>query len=51
MNQLDYSQEKVFVGVRDVFRPFLDDLIRVHNLERTFDLGTRCILMLFEMTP
>lgn len=51
MKQLDYSQEKVFIGVRDVFRPFLDDLIRVHHLERTFDLGTRCLLMLAEVTP
>jgi len=51
MKQLDYSQERVFIGVRDVFRPFLDDLIRVHHLERTFDLGTRCLLMLVEITP
>lgn len=51
MNQLDYSEEKVFIGVRDVFRPFLDNLIRVHHLERTFDLGTRCLLMYTELTP
>lgn len=51
MNQLDYSEEKVFIGVRDVFRPFLDDLIRVHHLERTFDVGTRCLLMFVELTP
>ena len=51
MNELDYTQEKVFIGVRDAFRPFLDDLIRVHHLERTFDLGTRCLLMFVEMTP
>jgi hypothetical protein len=51
MNKLDYSEEKVFIGVRDAFRPFLDDLIRIHHLERTFDLGTRCMLTIVKMTP
>lgn len=49
MNKLDYSQEKVFIGVRDVFRPFIHDLIRIQYLEKTFDTGTKCMLMYHEV--
>jgi hypothetical protein len=40
---LNFDDEKVFVSFRDIFRPLVYDVIRVHNLEVTFDNGTRLI--------
>lgn len=42
---LDYNQEMAFVSFRDVFRSVVFDVLRVHNLEATFDSGTRLIYM------
>jgi len=38
---LEIEQEWVFVCVRDNFRPLVFDVMRVHNLEVTFDNGAR----------
>lgn len=40
---LDYNEEKVFVCFRDILRPLVLDVIRIRNLEITFDNGTRCM--------
>lgn len=38
---LDYEQEKVFICFNDIFRPVVLDVMRVNNLESTFDSGSR----------
>lgn len=40
---LDYDEEKVFVSFRDIFRPTVFNVIRVQNLQVTFDSSTRCV--------
>lgn len=46
---LDYQTEKVFISFRDIFRPLVFDVMRVHNLEATFDSGTRLLYAPKEM--
>lgn len=40
---LNMEEEKVFIAFRDIFRPMIHDVIRVQNLEKTFDTGTRLV--------
>lgn len=40
---LNYDQEMAFVCFRDIFRPLIFDILRVRNLETTFDSSTRCV--------
>lgn len=42
---LNYEGQKVFICFRDLFRPLVLDVIRVQNLEATFDSSTRCMFM------
>lgn len=41
LNLLNYDKPVVFVCFRDVFRSVVLDVIRVQNLEITFDSGTK----------
>lgn len=45
LERLDIADNKVFVGFRDIFRPLLDDILRIHNLEKTFDTGTKLLCL------
>lgn len=42
---LKMEQEMVFIAFRDIFRPMIHDVIRVQNLEKTFDSATRLMSM------
>lgn len=42
---LNYDQERVFICFRDIFRPLVFDIVRVQNLEVTFDSSTRCVYL------
>ncbi|KAG4068589.1 hypothetical protein HA402_004930 [Bradysia odoriphaga] len=41
LNLINYDKPMVFICFRDIFRPLVLDVIRVQNLEITFDSGTR----------
>jgi hypothetical protein len=43
LNMLSYDDERVFACFHDKFRPLVQDLIRVKNLEETFDSGAKCV--------
>lgn len=47
---LDYTEQKAFICFRDLFRPLVFDVMRVQNLEVTFDSGTRCMVTPQEIT-
>lgn len=40
---LNYDHKVVFICFRDIFRPVVLDVIRVRNLQITFDSGTRSL--------
>lgn len=43
LDLIDYVKPMVFICFRDIFRPVVLDVIRVQNLEITFDSGTRTV--------
>lgn len=42
---INYDKPMVFICFRDIFRPTVLDVIRVRNLEISFDSGTRNLYM------
>lgn len=40
---LNYDRETAFISFREIFRPLVLDVIRVQNLEATFDSSTRLL--------
>lgn len=42
---INYEKPMVFICFRDIFRPMVLDVIRVQNLEITFDNGTKTMYL------
>lgn len=45
LESLNYEHEKVFVCFNDEFRSVVNDIVRVKNLEVTFDSGAKLIYL------
>lgn len=42
---IELEDEITFVNLRDVLRPVIFDILRIHNFEIISDVGSRCFLM------
>lgn len=45
LERLEIVDEKVFISVRENFQPMLNDVLKVQNLEKTFDLGSKLVYL------